>query len=163
VLDVGCGPGKFCLIAALNTTGRFTGVEQRGHLADLARQTIEQSNVTNAEIIHGNITDVDFSAFDAFYIFNPFEENLDEMEFIDASVRLSSLLYDAYTEHVATQLAMAPTGTRVVTYCGPCEEVPIGYDCRESYLNGKLKFWEKTSTRSARKSSHDTIPANCRE
>jgi SAM-dependent methyltransferase len=29
VLDIGCGPGKFCLIAAALTDGYFTGVEQR--------------------------------------------------------------------------------------------------------------------------------------
>ena len=29
VLDIGCGPGKFCIVGALATDGRFTGVEQR--------------------------------------------------------------------------------------------------------------------------------------
>ena len=36
VLDIGCGPGKFCIVGALATTGRFTGVEQRKHLCDAA-------------------------------------------------------------------------------------------------------------------------------
>ncbi len=29
VLDIGCGPGKFCLVAAKLTEGSFTGIEQR--------------------------------------------------------------------------------------------------------------------------------------
>src|SRR4030095_5525386 len=32
VLDVGSGPGKFCLVGALATLGHFTGVEQRPHM-----------------------------------------------------------------------------------------------------------------------------------
>jgi SAM-dependent methyltransferase len=151
VLDIGCGPGKFCLVGALTTTGHFTGVEQRAHLADFARQAIQKSNITNAEIIHGNIADVDFRDYDSFYIFNPFEENLAEMECIDESVHLSSVLYEAYTEHVATQLALAPPGTRVVSYCGPCEEVPVGYECRGSYVDHKLKLWEKSGERVGKK------------
>ena len=36
VLDIGCGPGKFCAIGALTTKGHFTGVEQRSRLALIA-------------------------------------------------------------------------------------------------------------------------------
>ena len=38
VLDIGCGPGKFCLVAAALTDGHFTGIEQRGDLATAARK-----------------------------------------------------------------------------------------------------------------------------
>ncbi len=76
VLDLGCGPGKFCIVGALTTAGHFTGIEQRDQLADLARETIRREAIPNAEIIHGNLTRIDFSAYDAFYLFNPFEENL---------------------------------------------------------------------------------------
>src|SRR5438132_13813648 len=38
VLDIGCGPGKFCLVAASLTGGLFTGVEQRSDLVAVARQ-----------------------------------------------------------------------------------------------------------------------------
>jgi tRNA A58 N-methylase Trm61 len=144
VLDIGCGAGKFCIVGALTTAGQFTGVEQRKRLSDLARTTIEQANIPNAEIIHGNVAEIDFSNFDAFYLFNPFQENLQTTLKIDASVNLSDALYEKYTEHVARQLAIAPLGTRVVTYCGACEEVPLGFECLESSLDCGLKFWEKT-------------------
>ena len=160
VLDIGCGSGKFCIVGALTTAGQFTGVEQRKRLSDLARTTIEQSNIPNAEIIHGNIAQITFSNFDAFYLFNPFEENLKTMLKIDASVSLSSDLYEKYTEYVARQLAIAPLGTRLVTYCGSSEEVPLGYECLESSLDYGLKFWEKTKMHPVRMSPLDAPATN---
>src|SRR4051812_27497913 len=38
VLDIGCGPGKFCLVAAAVTDGHFTGIEQRAYLVEAARK-----------------------------------------------------------------------------------------------------------------------------
>jgi len=146
VLDVGCGPGKFCIVGALGTSGRFTGVEQRKNLCELGQGVIDQANISNARIHHGNISEVDFSHFDAFYLFNPFEENLAENLYIDESVRFSEALYEEYVEHVAGQLAMAPMGTRLVTYCGVCEEVPVGYSCLDAAPEHRLKFWKKTAS-----------------
>lgn len=144
VLDLGCGPGKFCIVGALTTAGHFTGVEQRPQLANLAREAIHRGKITNAEIVHANVTEIDFLAYDAFYLFNPFEENLFTLGKIDESVELSKALYEQYTRHVATQLARVPLGTRVVTYAGLCEEVPACYECREYTFGGELKLWEKT-------------------
>lgn len=144
VLDLGCGPGKFCMVGALTTGGHFTGVEQRQQLAQLAQATIEREQIRNAEIIHANVTEIDFCAYDAFYLFNPFEENLSKMGKIDSSVKLSKALYERYARHVATQFAQAPLGTRVVTYGGLCEEVPICYECPRSSFGGTLKLWQKT-------------------
>lgn len=152
VLDIGCGPGKFCIVGALATAGSFTGVEQRPHLCAAARAVIEQANLGNANIIHGNVTELEFANFEAFYLFNPFEENLETTARIDATVKLSGDLYEKYTEHVARQLALAPMGTRVATYCGVCEEVPLGYECVETSPVQRLKFWEKTKNRLVRTS-----------
>ena len=63
---------------------------------------------------------------------------------IDASVFLAQALYEKYTKHVATQLALAPLGTRVATYCGDVAEVPPGYERQECALDDNLKFWVKT-------------------
>lgn len=146
VLDIGCGPGKFCIVGALATTGRFTGVEKRKHLCDAACSVIGQTNIPNVEIIHGNVTEIEFSNFDAFYLYNPFVENLETFCKIDTTVHLSEDLYGKYTEHIARQLALAPVGTRVATYWGDCEEVPLGFMRLEPALgqDPRLKFWEKT-------------------
>ena len=143
VLDVGCGPGKFCIVGALTTGGYFTGVEQRDHLVGAARGVIEREQIQNTEIIHGNVTGIDFSAYDAFYLFNPFEENLFRRGEIDTSVELSEVLYDRYTRHVADQLALAPLGTRLATYYGYCEEIPTCYQCEESWFDDTLRLWRK--------------------
>jgi SAM-dependent methyltransferase len=147
VLDVGCGPGKFCIVGALSTEGHFTGVEQRQELATLARATVQRKRIPNVEIVHANVTDIDFLQYDAFYLFNPFEENLFNRGKIDSSVKFSKALYERYTEHVATQLARVPLGTRVVTYGGLCEEVPICYERRQSSFGGVLQLWQKTKER----------------
>jgi SAM-dependent methyltransferase len=147
VLDLGCGPGKFCIVGALTTAGHFTGVEQRQELVNLARAAIQQESISNAEIVHANVIDIDFLAHDAFYLFNPFEENLFKRGKIDSSVEFSKVLYKQYTRHVAAQLARAPLGTRVVTYAGLCEEVPFCYECKKSSFGGVLKLWTKTMDR----------------
>jgi hypothetical protein len=144
VLDLGCGPGKFCIVGALTTVGHFTGVEQRQELAKVARSAIPQERISSVEIVNANITEIDFTAFDAFYLFNPFEENLFKFGKIDSAVKLSKVLYERYTRHVATKLARAPLGTRVVTYHGFCEEVPLCYECQQSSFDGVLKLWRKT-------------------
>ena len=143
VLDIGCGPGKFCAIGAATTCGHFTGVEQREHLVSTAREMLQRTGVSGVEIIHANITDVSFRMFDAFYLFNPFQENIFPSMRIDRHVELEPRLYASYLKYVQQQLAQAPAGTRVATYCGDCEEIPGCYDCEETAVNGQLRFWIK--------------------
>src|ERR1700730_11082711 len=58
VLDIGCGPGKFCLVGASLTDGRFTGVEQRSGLVAEARQAASNLGLADVEFIHGNVMDI---------------------------------------------------------------------------------------------------------
>lgn len=144
VLDVGCGPGKFCVIGAATTKGVFTGIEQRGELVGIARDLIDRSGIPRVQIVHGNITAVDFADYDAFYIFNPFEENVRQAYQIDATVELKVQLYDIYTRYVSAQLSELPVGARVVTYAGQCDEIPQGYECHRTAFGGQLKLWVHT-------------------
>lgn len=147
VLDIGCGPGKFCIVGALSTPGQFTGVEQRENLVQVARTVLFKAKIWNARIMQANITEVDFSRYDAFYLFNPFMENLLDHERIDDAFELSDALYRRYTDYVARQLAVAPLGTRIATYCN--SEVPVGYSSIETLqpdhfdLPDTLRFWKK--------------------
>jgi SAM-dependent methyltransferase len=143
VLDIGCGPGKFCFIGASTTQGRFTGVEQRGKLARIAQSVVQKHQIPRVEIIHGNILDVNFRDFDAFYLFNPFEENVLPDLRIDYDVELKPRLYTDYTVHVHQQLLHMPLATRVVTYCGECLEIPNCYACVKTAFTDKLKLWVK--------------------
>jgi len=143
VLDIGCGPGKFCLVGASLTYGRFTGVEQRRDLVVAARQAGNDLSLTNVEFIHGNVLEVDFAEYDAFYLFNPFEENMHSGHTIDSAVRLSPALFKRYTSHVAAQLGARPIGTRVVTYAGYADDIPACYYCESALFDDDLKLWIK--------------------
>lgn len=143
VLDVGCGPGKFCIVGATTSSGRFTGIEQRSRLVRVAQEVIRRHAIAHAEVMTGNITDVEFRAYEAFYLFNPFQENIFPALRIDFDVELAPNLYTEYINHVQSQLAGLPVGTRVVTYCGDACEIPAGYECQQQAFENKLKLWVK--------------------
>jgi SAM-dependent methyltransferase len=143
VLDIGCGPGKFCIAAALASPGHFTGIEQRRRLCEVAWRVLRHAGIPNAEIFHGDMGGLRFDDFEAFYLFNPFAEYLEPEGRIDRSIGESDGHYDEFVRTVSDRLSARPTGTRVATYCGICEEIPPSYDCVGSSVDGKLRFWEK--------------------
>jgi SAM-dependent methyltransferase len=143
VLDLGCGPGKFCLVAAALTDGHFTGVEQRADLAAAAREAAAALRLANVEIVQDNITNISFADYDALYLFNPFEENMFRGYKIDSAVPLSPELFQKYTRHVADELGKRPIGTRVVTYSGYADEIPSCYNCETALFHDDLKLWVK--------------------
>ena len=142
VLDVGCGSGKFCLVAATVTDGRITGVEQRAELLTAACEAARMLDLPDVAFVHANVTDIAFAAYDAFYIFNPFEENMHGHK-IDSAIPLSAQLFKRYTCHVADQLGQRPLGTRVVTYMGYADDIPACYDCVATFFGDDLKLWIK--------------------
>jgi SAM-dependent methyltransferase len=142
VLDIGCGVGKFCFIGSAVTGAKFTGVEIREDLADIARNTIRFHNVSNVNIINTNITQINFHDYDSFYFFNPFYENLTKNS--DKSLsELSPELYYDYSEYVKKQLELMPLGTKIATYYGTNDEIPLSYNVISSEFDGYLKIWEK--------------------
>jgi SAM-dependent methyltransferase len=143
VLDIGCGPGKFSLVAASLTDGRFTGIEHRSDLVAAGRQAAADLGITNVEFVQGNVLDVVFADYDAFYLFNPFEENLLHGHKIDRLVPLSPVLFKRYTNHVSAQLGVRPIGTRAVTYMGYADDIPACYSCEEALFGDDLKLWIK--------------------
>ena len=146
VLDVGCGPGKFCAIGAACTSGIFTGVEQREKLAALARDTIQAFGIPRAHILTANVTEISFEEFDAFYVFNPFEENFIRALKIDDEVKLQPHLYTEYSLYVRHQLSLTPPGTRLVTYCSDKAEVPDCFECVDDAFAGQLELWIRRET-----------------
>ena len=163
VLDVGCGPGKFCAIGAAFTRGHFTGVEQRRNLCRTARQVVNYHNIPRVEILHANVTEMAFNLFDAFYFFNPFQENLMPMLKIDDEVPVEFKYYDRYINYVRKELSSVPLGTRVVTYWGDCDEIPPCYDCVETAFEEGLRLWIKRRTGEPGKFAHEAcfIPNTC--
>jgi SAM-dependent methyltransferase len=151
VLDVGSGVGKFVLVAAGAAPGmRFVGVEQRGHLVEIARRAKDQLRVPNAFFVLGEATASSWRIFDGFYFFNPFAENLfDPGERLDDEVELTELRF--FRDVVRTERALreAPLGTSVVTYHGMSGRMPACYELSQSVRAGSdwLRLWVKTKER----------------
>jgi SAM-dependent methyltransferase len=146
ILDIGSGVGKFCTIgAACTKNGHFTGVEQRENLHLLSKEIAKKYELKRAHFIHGNITDIEFKAFDGFYFFNPFFENILVDDSIDKQVELNKNLFYNYSIYVRNQLKKMPIGTKLVTYFAVSEEIPLHYSVVETHLEERLKFWVKTT------------------
>ena len=143
ILDVGAGTGKFCIAGAIEYDSFFYGVEHRESLVDIANTMIDSFGLKNAKVLHQNILDVNFKDYDAFYMFNPYYENLVFKKRLNNEVSLSEQLHKQYTEHTLAQLREMPNGTRVVTYDGENKEIPYAYERVRQSQNGLLKLWVK--------------------
>ncbi len=146
VLDVGAGVGKFCIVGAAVTQASFVGVEQRGHLVAIARAAALRLGVPTVRFEHGGLDAVDPAAFDAFYFFNPFEENTwDAEDQLDQSVVLSRQKFVEDVARAERLLAAARVGARVVTYHGFGGAMPDGYEHahREPHPRSYLDLWIK--------------------
>jgi SAM-dependent methyltransferase len=146
VLDVGSGVGKFCIVGAAVTGARFTGIEQRGPLVQVARNTAERLGVAGASFVHGTFDAMRIEDFDAFYFFNPFQENVfSNDDRLDETVELCHERFIADVERAVSLLTCAAVGTRVVTYHGFGGEMPPTYRRmrRERRQTGYLELWIK--------------------
>jgi SAM-dependent methyltransferase len=149
VLDVGAGAGKFCIVGALTTQGRFCGVEQRAHLVEVAREAADHYGARRVHFIHGDITSIDWREFNAFYLYNPFSEHVTgPFGAIDPSITFAPALREMYIRFTKAQLAAAPVGTRVVTYHGFGGQMPPGFRCarREGRGSDFVELWIKEPT-----------------
>jgi SAM-dependent methyltransferase len=148
VLDIGSGPGKFCVAAAAQAPNvAFLGVEQRLHLVEAARETSSRMRTLNARFAVGDATLARLDEFDAVYLFNPFAENVfEDNEQVDLTVELSLDRYKRDLRRVWAALAAARLGMIVVTYHGFGAPLPRGYECLDAKPAGsdRLCIWRKT-------------------
>ncbi|MDF2453378.1 MAG: putative S-adenosylmethionine-dependent methyltransferase [Bacteroidota bacterium] len=145
VLDIGAGVGKFCITGAYHSNAHFYGVEHRESLCNIGNQIAGHFGLQNVNIRHANILDIRFSDYDAFYLYNPFYENLEFVKRLNDEVTLEEDLYQVYLNHTETQLDQMKKGTRLVTYHGNNFEVPNSYEKVAEAFNGELKLWIKQS------------------
>jgi SAM-dependent methyltransferase len=147
ILDVGSGVGKFCIAGALTTEASFVGVEQRGDLVEAARDAASRCGAQRASFVHGDVFDVDFAEFDGLYLFNPFLELIEPLQFpIDDAVPMSPARHAENVSATHSRLAEARPGTRVVTYGGFGGEMPGGFTrlLEEDCYRDLLTFWVKS-------------------
>jgi SAM-dependent methyltransferase len=143
ILDIGSGVGKFCLLGALTTNACYTGVELRKDLHSIADNIIRSFSIPRVRLIQGDIANIDFAAYNAFYFFNSFEENIHPAYGIDDRIPLTEERYKFYTSKVKLALSKMPPQTRLVTYCVLKDIPPPGYIKEKTDFDGKLVLWVK--------------------
>ena len=144
ILDIGSGIGKFCLIGAVYyPDSTFYGVEQREDLHNYALAAKEVMKAENVEFIHANFTSLDLDAFDSFYFYNSFFENLDKDDRIDNSTEFSSRKYIYYSRHLMKALNDRPSGTRLASFHSLGDEVPDAYQLVEASDDLLFKMYIK--------------------
>lgn len=129
LVDVGSGAGKLCVATAL--AGRFAcvGLEQRPRLVQVARSLAREFSLEGrVRFIEGTLETTPLPDAEAYYLYNPFGENLyDPRGRLDDAVELSDERYRrdvALTEQI---LSRAPVGTLVLTYNGFGGVMPRSY------------------------------------
>ncbi len=149
VLDVGSGSGKFCLVGALNSAASFVGVEQRQSLVKMANQLAAAFDLDNASFIYGNAVQLDWSDFDAIYLFNPYYENImDEGLRIDLDIKVSQEKYKSYITATINKLTELKVGTKIVTYYGFGQGLPDNFKLMTSISRGasQIDLWIKDTS-----------------
>lgn len=144
ILDIGSGAGKFCLAAAhYQPQALFYGIEQRNELVKAANTALEILQLPNVSFVSANIIAIDLKAYDHFYFFNSFYENLDDHFKIDNEILYSRELYSTYKSYLFKQLEKKPIGTRLATFHSTEDEVPEQYHEVGVSDDSLLKFWIK--------------------
>ncbi|HVU00474.1 MAG TPA: hypothetical protein VHE30_01935 [Polyangiaceae bacterium] len=149
VVDVGSGVGKFCVATALASRARFVGVEHRERLVVVARELASVFGCEDRVLFAvGQLPSATVPAADAYYAYNPFEENVFRAhERIDSSVELSLARYGRDRAAMQDLLNRAPLGTYLLTYNGFGAPVPGCYrPVRVAHdLRNELCLYRKTS------------------
>ena len=151
VLDVGSGPGKFCVVAGAEAPRiEFAGVEHRPHLVAVARSLAAHLEIENVRFLVGDATRLSWKAFDAVYVFNSFAENhFQAADRFDSTVELSERRRLDDLARVERSLVTAEHGALFLTYHGLGGPIPAAYDCvhAEAVGTGVLRVWRKGSAR----------------
>lgn len=153
VVDVGSGVGKFCVAAALSGSCQFTGIEHRTRLVAAARMLARTFQVEDrVEFVQSSTSVLGWPRADAYYLYNPFGENLCRIENqLDGDVELGIDRYKREIAETERFIEHAPLGTFLITYNGFGGRVPDSYeqvaiDRDQPYV---LRMWRKTRQTSA--------------
>ena len=151
ILDVGCGPGKFCLVAGcLQPELEVYGIEQRSRLVRLGSGLARRLNARNVRFSVGDVTSMSWDYYDGFYFFNPFSENIMRpSDQFDDKVPLSTVRFGTELLLVESLLDQAPVGTTLVTYFGLGGPIPASYELVADECAGadRLRTWVQGPSR----------------
>lgn len=74
IWDLGCGYGRVSIYASLTTPSRCKGIELVSERVKKMEKIKDRLNLTELEIIEGNVLEQDYSKGSVFFLFNPFEQ-----------------------------------------------------------------------------------------
>jgi SAM-dependent methyltransferase len=146
VVDIGSGPGKFCVAAALAGNGAFIGLEQNPRFVRVARTLARLFGVEErVHFLHGNLGEGALPEAEAYYLYNPFAQHL----FAPSDGGEATPDYHRYRRDVMSAqdtFRRAPSGTIVLTYNGFGGLMPSSYEaCRvDRELPCVLRMWRKS-------------------
>ena len=147
LIDIGCGVGKLCFLLSILTKHQIYGIEQRTNLVEIANRIIDLNELSGVSIIEMNMLDLDWESFDIYYLYNPFQEHVedDNLYIFDKDIELSSKLYAKYTSAVYRQLVWAKSGKILITFHGYGGRIPNGWTMTSTKLikGGDLEMWIK--------------------
>jgi len=144
VLDVGSGAGKLCIVGALTTGAVFVGVEQRRWLTEVATRAARRLRAEQSTcFLERDVLAMEWSRYDAVYLFNPFYEHIDEHARIDTRVEMGPELYAKSVLATRERLASLRSGARVVIYHGFGAALPEGFrlERHEKAGSDELELW----------------------
>lgn len=128
------------------------GIEQRPRLVRLGAGLVRRFGFTNIRLASGDATSADWDAYQGFYFFNPFTENVFEAcDRFDSTADLSSLRFGRDLLRVDALLNRARIGTVVVTYHGLGGPIPSSYElvAQEPGLSAPIRTWVQRTERQA--------------
>jgi SAM-dependent methyltransferase len=148
VVDIGAGPGKFCVAAALASSCELVGLEHRPRLVAVARALARQFGVQDRTRFHeAALDDTCLPTAGAYYLYTPFAENLfGPGGYLAQDVELSCDRYALDIGKVQSAFRSAPLGTIVITYNGFGGSMPASYEPlrTERALPCVLRLWRKS-------------------
>lgn len=148
VVDIGSGPGKFCIAAALAGSCEFVGLEQNPRFVTIARALARLFDVQErTRFVHATLADGVLPHADAYYLYNPFAQHLFAPS--DDFGAGQTPNYERYRHDVMVVqdiFRCAPAGTVVITYNGFGGLMPASYEaCRiDRELPCVLRMWRKS-------------------
>lgn len=126
VADLGAGTGKFCLVGAATTPARFTGLEVRSGLVQVARDLARRLGLDRAQFVQADLRTAPLGRYQAFYVYDPFSEaEAGEDERLDPWVPTEDRGADVAA--LLDRLAGAPAGARLAMFCALGGAEPAGW------------------------------------
>ena len=150
-VDVGSGVGKLCLALRFWIDLEIHGVEQRPHLVAISQEIAKVNELKNIHFSAQNLIEMNWSDFDIFYLYNPFQEHVSYTDhfLIDNKIELHQKYFQDYTARVYEELKKVKPGSMLITFHGYGGKIPKSWSlrCSQYIEGGFLSMWVKNEAR----------------